>query len=99
MFTGEGKLALEQAIRKSNFRELFEVRKIAREKNKIVAKKIASTYDVGYFEIEPSTLPVKYFLDQAHLNADGQVFKAKFIQNRIAPYIEKITNIRIASPD
>jgi len=54
----------------------------ARMRLKSEAQKLCYSKDVDFWEIKRDNLPEKYFVDQCHLNHEGQIQKAQFVYNQ-----------------
>ncbi len=60
------------------------------EKNIKVMKRIADANQILLVEIPKKAIPIQYFLDHCHLNADGEFLKAEYISDYLIPIIDKI---------
>lgn len=69
--------------------ELDEALFAGRMRLKSEAQNVCETEDVIFWEIDRDNLPEKYFVDQCHLNMDGQVEKARFIYNNILNFLNE----------
>ncbi len=53
-----------------------------------VAKDICDSNKIEFWEIESNEIPERLFVDQCHLNREGQAFKARFAYTKIIEFLD-----------
>lgn len=92
--SGNNKEALEQALRTTDYLNHLEASILALHKNEAVSRNLCLMANIDYLKIPDDSIPVEYFIDQCHLNATGQMFKAKFLYEKVLEHVMTIINKR-----
>lgn len=90
LFSEGGEKALFVANKYTNFTKHFDARILALSKNEDAARKVTEAQGTKFIKMAEGSIPVKYFIDQSHLNVGGQKFKAEFVYRNILSHILKL---------
>lgn len=80
----------EVANSRLNYDEFIELFLVASQKTSLASKRVCDSLGVANLVMDNDVIPIDCFVDQCHLNAEGQMQKAAFLEKQLAPVIMKL---------
>ena len=83
------KEAIEKANKIFNFSDMLKINRVGLDKNKKAAIEVCKMMKVPFFEMINEPIHNKFFIDQCHLNFEGQKAKATFLMPKVIKIINE----------